>query len=1384
MEAVTSIGGAVLSASFQALFDKLGSPDLLKYYASRSKVVVRFKKWEAMMVKIHAVLDDAEEKQVSNRLVKIWVRELRDLAYDLEDVLDEFSTEVRRRKMRAEPAAKNPICKFIGDVPLCLADTVNLRGAKVNAKMVSKMKRITERLQEITVQKDELDLREGRGGNWKSQDLMWDRPPTTCLVNEAKVYGREKDKDALVEMLMGDGPNTYDSEICVIPILGMGGIGKTTLAQLVFNDARLEFDLRTWVSVGEDFDVFKITKQILQLTNCDGEDLNSLQLALKEKLSGKNFLIVLDDVWNESYDNWTLFLGAFEGGESGSRIMVTTRNESVSAMVGTAPAYCVGELVYDDCFSVFAQHALGEKKLEAHTELMEIGKQIVNKCGGLPLAAKALGGLLRGRLNLTEWQVVLDSKIWNLPEKKNGILPALWLSYQHLPPQLKRCFAYCAVFPKDHEFDKKELVLLWMAEGFLHHPNGMIVKPAQNLGYQYFDELLSRSFFQVSNSSRSKYAMHDLISDLAHSVSGDLCFNLDDSTGCVKSYANVRHSSFTRHLCDISQRFEVLYQMKNLRTFLSLPIFPSPYHQLTFRVIHDLVLKLKCLRVLSLAGYSLMNLPESIGALKHLRYLNLAYSEIVKLPESVSELINLQTLIVSWCLKLVALPSGISNLVNLEYLDIMGTDSLQEMPLKIGNLSKLHILPKFIVGTGNGLGIIELAKFSQLEGQLCIKGLHNVVDARGAEIANLKEKQFLENLTLEWVDSFHGQRDENHELLVINSLKPHQNLQKLSVKFYAGLKFPLWMSDPTFSNIVELEILDCLKIGSLPPIGQLPSLAILSIKGMNGVREVGCELYGDISASGMAFPSLRILHIENMLEWRHWSWLDGLPEEAARGFPSLSQLSIINCPKLAGKLPKCLPSLWKLKVCQCPLLNNLPQFLPSLHELIVEECQAMLLESAPDLNYLKVLRISRISGLKSLQESLMRKMVALEVLEINSCNDMIYLIHDGTGFDKLQYLKYVKIKHCGMLFSLVERDEGLLPCSVKVLRLEQCHNLKKLPDGLSSLTTLRTLNVDGCPNLKGFPATGLPVSIECLWIRDCKSLESVPEGLFHYGNDRMKMPHLKILHIRNCPSLKASETGELPVSLKTIYSSHFTSQSLDSLDNQFGHLTFLGIAECPRLQRFPEGGLSAPFLTYLIISGCQNLSCLPDQMQNLTSIQYFEIHDCARVVSFPGGGLPPNLTTLRVRNCKNLSQPISSWGLHRLTSLKRLKLEGTSPSTNMVTFPDEDGLLLPSSLTMLWMHSLNNLKRISMGLKNLKALENMWIWNCPKLESLPKTGLPDTLGFLEINACPFLTNRLRKGFHKSRVSQIPCVVVDSMMFDKPLNPEFMSQYLVHTWGHA
>ncbi|XP_021603215.1 putative disease resistance RPP13-like protein 1 [Manihot esculenta] len=320
MDIVTAFGGSILAFCFQGLLDRLSSVDLMKY-VGQGQVLAQLKKWEKMLKRIHAVLEDAEEKQTANRLVGIWLCDLRDLAYDLEDIIDELATEVQRRKLEDEPVRPNNKVHSFFSI-MCGGVNLNLNTIKFNAEMVAKIEEIGARLDEIIKQKDELRLAEY---SRKRVSHVTERPPSTSLVNEAKVYGREEDKKAMLKLL---NAQTSDVEVSVIPIVGMGGLGKTTLAQLVYNDPTLEFDLKAWVSVGEDFDVLTITKTVLlQLGDGgDDKDLDLLQVKLKQKFFQKKFLVVMDDVWTDNYEQWTLFRSPFEAGSNQSRIIITTRS--------------------------------------------------------------------------------------------------------------------------------------------------------------------------------------------------------------------------------------------------------------------------------------------------------------------------------------------------------------------------------------------------------------------------------------------------------------------------------------------------------------------------------------------------------------------------------------------------------------------------------------------------------------------------------------------------------------------------------------------------------------------------------------------------------------------------------------------------------------------------------------------------------------------------------------------------------------------------------------------------------------------------------------------------------------------------------------------------
>ncbi|CAL5331129.1 unnamed protein product [Camellia sinensis] len=1293
--------------------------------------------WTNMLSQIEAFLIDGEEKQLTDRAVNLWLDELQDLAYDLDDLVDEFATEALQHKLKAkQPQASSS--KVWNLIP-----NFKPRDVLFNFKMKSKIEEINTRLHNSFEQCSKLNLVKIVGTTPTPTTKTWQRPDSTSLCDEPRIYGREYDQRKIIELLVR-GDESSHNNIGVIPIVGMGGIGKTTLAQMVYNDETVQkhFDLKAWVCVSDEFNIMRITKAILESVTSQTFSFNNLdqvQVQLKQALAGKKFLIVLDDVWNKKYSDWNVLKKPFNDGAQGSKVVVTTRDREVAGMMTTVELHEVNILSKEDCWSLFAQHAFANTCIDANPKLVSIGKEIVEKCKGLPLAARTLGGLLRSKVRDEEWINVLRSKIWDLPHTKSDILPALRLSYHDLPSHLKQCFAYCSIIPNDYEFEEEELVLLWMAEGFIQQQRD---KQMEDVGGEYFRELLSRSFFQPSSIAKgSKFVMHDLINDLAQVIARDTCFRLDDKLKDQEQYRNLkkaRHSSYMQETYEGMKKFEIFDKAMHLRTFLP---FCSNHRCTSFlasNVPLNVFPKLKRLRVLNMSRYCITEVPNSVGDLKHLRYLNLSHTPIEELPESLGSLYNVQTLMLRECTRLKKLPTNLGNLIDLRHLDTTNAHSLKEMPLGIGKLASLQTLSNFIVTKSNGQQLRELGNLIYLRGRLCLSGLQNVVVPLDAREANLIDKEGLDVLSMEWSVNSDDSRDGRVETEVLDMLQPHKDLKELHIKGYLGIGFPNWIGDLLFSNMADLSLDNCGNCVSLPPLGQLPSLKKLYIKGMSVLKHVDHEFYGQRQGSAKPFQLLETLSFKDMPEWEYWYTFED--DKEVEPFTHVSELSIENCPKLVGMLPSYLPCLNNLKIKKCPqLLVEVSKVVhPSLTSIAMNDVPLTSLQAVLEMrsmvddelisanakskhpSSITSLSIGMIKKLELSPKWVTHGLMELEALEITSCDELKTLWKNEERVQhSLPAFRRLKIEGCPQLVSLFEEDEDEdnkgqheqqqqqqqqqqegLPCIVRRLEhltIDNCEKLEKLPRLLHNFTFLGELYVYKCPSLSSFPETGFPCTLKTLKVHGCEALRSL-FGCLTQINDS----NLQVLDVRGCPSLTcliSCRGGGLPPTLKE-----------------------LEVWECKKLEALlvvEEGmEITCPSLEFVWIMDCDRLKYLPDALpnnnnnnnnNNLRNLGGLYLYGCKNLEYIPEGWFhsATNLRRLYLYGCKNLEYIPEGW-FHSATNLAHLDIRGCK---KLKALPHGlQSIKYLTSLQSLYMNISqwnNNFKKI--GLRSLSSLRRLSI---------------------------------------------------------------------------
>lgn len=1126
----------VLCPLLQVIFDKVAS-GLLKSIALKFGYEEEIDKLRHTINLIRAVVEDAEERQVREKALKIWLADLKEVAYDVDNLLDEFCLDAITARTQGFYYHK------------VLRDFLpSFKPVAVYLELFPKLREIRKRLDVLAAERS---LKEGFvkiGSDFES------RRQTGSFVIESEVVGREEDKEAMIDLLASNGASGFGRKISVIPIVGLGGVGKTTLAQLAYNDEKVtkSFELKIWVCVNEDFNVRKIMKLIIEsvtLSKCDFLGMDVLQSQLRRLLRGRRYLLVLDDVWNEDHEEWDKLRVSLSDGAEGSHVIVTTRSAKVATIVGTIPPYYLKGLSHDDCWTLFKQRAFAPG--EEYLNFLPVGKEIVKKCGGIPLAAKALGSLMRFKREEGDWLYVQESDLWNACEGENRILPALRLSYSHLPSHLKCCFTFCSVFPKNFVIKKDNLTHLWIAEGLIRSNNER--KTLEDIANDYFNDLTWMFFFQDVNKDSDGNVldckMHDLIHDLAQSVVGGEFVVLEHGH-IPRHLAQTRHSSV---VCDSDLQTipESLYEAKKLRT-LNLLFSKGDLGEAPPKLFSSF----RYLRTLNLSGSGIKKLHSSISCLISLRYLNVSNTLIEILPESICDLGYLQVLNLSDCHDLIELPRRLASIFQLRHLMIYGCCRLSQFPDHIGRLIQLQTLPVFIVGTEISQGLRQL-HLLPLAGELNIRKLENVKPGSDAASARLRTKPKLHSLGLSWRnnhDALTKETDDRNRQAeeVLDSLQPHQNLKRLSVEGYSGDRFPTWIGFPGLPNLTNIVLINCKRCENLPALGQLPFLRVIYMHGMHSVKSINSRFYG--RGSGRPFQSLQELSLVDFPNLEFW-WSLNTKEE--------------------------FPSLVKLFINKCERLKNMPWF-PSLQHLEFRNCNEMIMKSATNFSTLLTLLIDGFTGQLVIFERLLENNPCLTSLTISSCPNLRSI---SSKLRCLVALKSLTIRWCQELIALPQEIQNL--SLLESLEISECHSLTVLPEGIEGLTSLRSLSIENCENLSYIPrGLGHLIALEHLTIMYCPSLAFLPENF-------RNLTMLKSLCILSCPRL-----ASLPEELQHVT----TLQSLE-------------IHSCPAFKDLPEwiGNLSS--LTSLTISDCHTIISLPANLQHLTTLQHLSIRECPRLES-------------------------------------------------------------------------------------------------------------------------------------------------------------------------
>ncbi|TXG69730.1 hypothetical protein EZV62_004665 [Acer yangbiense] len=708
---------------------------------------------------LKAFLSDTDNLKSKKEQIKTTLAKIRELFYEADNILTDC---LIRDEYRSDG-----FCSSFSSQELIFKYQIGQKLKNINSQM-EKMERILKRYlkpQYPSIQGDTQKILT----RFTSQDF-----------DPSEIIGLESDMENIKGWIFSKNEALHR-----VGIVGMGGLGKTTIAQKIFSDREVvsQFERTIWVSVSQDFSEERIMRGMLEQLGQygTGSDQGQMLRKLHLELEGKTCLIVMDDVWTINIDWWNRFCsGLLKLKGRSSCILITTRNEVVAVNMGvdSSRIHRPKVLNKDESWSLFSLFAFSANKgICPNSQIEKVGRIIVEKCQGLPLAIKTIGGLLASKVNsFSEWRKVSEE----FHELTRG---------------------------KDNsEIRAQQLIHWWVGEGFIQDKD---TKTATEQGFEYLSELVSRCLVDVVQ--RRGYdgrvyscKMHDLVRDMTIKVSEDEAFCSFDGKGKQKLTADSRWLGFTSDVDTKSLN-------KNLKLRAMLLMSGNPVFFNKSNVV------LRSLRVLDCSHGKLdttqgENLMDLICSLKRLACLNLSgVVGLKEVPYSIKKLCNLQLLILTGCNNLVKLHQSITNLKRLVILDL-GSCGHEYLPREVERLSYLQEL--------SGLRLVNNAQSCRLHDLEALVQLRVLrINVNNESEITEEERKVLSQLKKLKVFSIDAEDCKDEKIFkMLDQLTPPPNLEELYLRRYRHKIMPKWINPEKLSSLQYL----CIENGDLASIRMRP----------------------------------------------------------------------------------------------------------------------------------------------------------------------------------------------------------------------------------------------------------------------------------------------------------------------------------------------------------------------------------------------------------------------------------------------------------------------------------------------------------------------------------------------------------------------------------